>query len=88
MKSILALALVLTCSSAFADDFTAYGRDVANTLTKSGSFATCSLEGREVEDAVKAISAAYSGKFSTTVSTRPYGGDTSSFKACLVLNAK
>ena len=88
MKTLLGLVLVLSCSSAMADDWSSFGRDVSQALTKSGSFATCSLEGREVEDAVKAVSAAYSGKFSTTMSIRPYGGDTSSMKACLTINAK
>ena len=90
-KLIITLALTLTTTLANAGDYPnadAFGKAVAAILEKSGSWASCSLEGRDVEDGIKAVSQNYRGKFSTVVTTRPYGGDTSSMKACLVLNTK
>ncbi|MBS1958603.1 MAG: hypothetical protein JST80_03945 [Bdellovibrionales bacterium] len=84
MKNLVLTFAVMTSFSALAEDI---GKDAAAILTKSGSFATCSIEGREVEDAIKAISAAYSGKFSVALTTQAYGGG-SSMKACLILNAR
>lgn len=85
-------AFVLT-TSAMADEtifetysYDAYAKQIVEILKKSGSFATCSLEGREVETVIKTISTYFDGKFSTSISIRPYGGESSSMKACLTLN--
>jgi hypothetical protein len=93
MKSIFAVFMLLASLSAFAqEEPSEEARAAAQVLAKSGSFATCKVETYDVEDAVKAISQLYIGKFTVEIILTDRDTVTrnsaTSQRVCLILTAR